>query len=237
MFILPKRNLVQRAINRSLHRFGIKPFPVRFESSLAEAGSDPATVFNAVYEANYWESPESKSGPGSEQQTTTRYVPQLIQAIRDLGIRSMFDAPCGDLNWMSDIIDKTGVAYIGGDVADEAVATARSRRPDLDIRHFDICSDDFPAADIWHCRDTFFHLSIDDIQRALAKARSAKISYAAITTHRARYLANLDIKTGGFRLLDLERPPFNFPKPLRYLRDYPAGQFPRFVAIWRMADL
>ena len=237
MIVLPKRNVLQRAINRSVHRFGIKPFPVRFESSLPEAGRDPATVFNAVYAANYWESAESKSGPGSERQTTARYVPQLIRAIRELGITSMFDAPCGDLNWMGEVIDQTGIGYIGGDVADEAVATAKLWRPDLEVRRFDICVDEFPAADIWHCRDTLFHLSFADIHNALTKAHSSKISYAAITTHRARYLSNLDIKTGGFRLLDLERPPFNFPKPLRYIRDFPAGQFPRFVAIWRMADL
>lgn len=237
MFVVPKRNLVQRAINRSVHRFGIKPFPVRFESSLPEAGADPETVFNAVYAANYWDSDESRSGGGSELRIAERYIPRLVKAIRDLGIRSMFDVPCGDLNWMPAVIDETGIDYIGGDIATDALETARSRRPDLDIRHFDICSDDFPKADLWHCRDTFFHLSFAHIRQALARAAAADITYAAITTHRSLFLTNLDVATGGFRLLDLERPPFNFPKPIRYLRDYPWGQFPRYVAIWRMSDL
>jgi hypothetical protein len=237
MFVLPRRNVVQRAMNRVTHRFGIKPFPVRFECSLPQAGADPGTVFNAVYESNYWDSAESKSGGGSELKAAQRYIPQLVEAIRTLGIRSMFDAPCGDLNWMPPVLDQTGIDYIGGDIADEAIAIARERRPDLDIRRFDICADDFPSVDLWHCRDTLFHLSFDAIRQALDRLRKSDIKYAAITTHRALYLKNLDIKTGGFRLLDLERAPFSFPRPLRYLRDYPPGRFPRFVGIWKVEDL
>jgi hypothetical protein len=149
----------------------------------------------------------------------------------------MFDAPCGDLNWITEVIDQTGIEYVGGDIANEAVAAARLRRPDLDIRLHDICVDDFPSVDLWHCRDALFHLSFADIRRALTTAETGRVGYAAITTHRARFLTNLDIQTGGFRLLDLERPPFNFPKPLIYLRDYSRGEFPRFVGVWRMSDL
>lgn len=237
MYVLPRRNLVQRAMNRATHRFGIKPFPVRFECSLPEAGADPETVFNAVYESNYWDSKESKSGGGSELSIASRYVPQLVQAIRDLGIRSMFDAPCGDLNWMPEVIDRTGIDYIGGDIAIEAIEIARARRPDLDIRRFDICADEYPSVDLWHCRDTFFHLSFADIGRAFDRLRASDIKYAAITSHRAIYLKNLDIKTGGFRLLDLEKPPFSLPRAICYLRDYPPGRFPRFVAIWETRQL
>ena len=235
MIVLPKRNIVQRALNRALYRFGIRPFPIRFESSLPEAGADAATVFNAVYATDYWGTLETKSGGGSTIEATAQYVQQLIAAINELGVKSMFDAPCGDLNWMHRVITQTGVAYRGGDIASEAVELALRRHPNVSL--FDICADRFPSADLWHCRDTFFHLGFADIRRALAKARESDIEYAAITTHRARWLKNVDIKTGGFRLLDLERPPFNFPRAIRYLRDYPPQQFPRFVGIWRMSDL
>jgi len=237
MFVLPKRNIAQRALNRLVHRFGIKPFPIRFECSLPEAGADPSTVFNAILAANYWESTESKSGGGSEMKVAGRYAPRLVAAINALGIRSMFDAPCGDLNWMPLVIDQSGIDYIGGDIAKDAVAAAKTRRPDLDIRFFDICTDGFPDVDLWHCRDTLFHLSFADIRKVLTKAMASNIRYAAITTHRSRYLRNLDIKTGGFRLVDLERSPFNFPKPLCYLRDHVWGHFPQHVAIWRMDEL
>lgn len=237
MIVSPQRPLWQRAINRFTHRMGIKFFPVTFDSSLPEAGADPDTVFNAVYASNYWESDESKSGGGSTHNATKAYVPQLIAAITDFRIRSIFDAPCGDLNWIGPVIDLTGVSYIGGDIANDALAAAKRLRPDLDTRRFDICADPYPDCDLWHCRDTFFHLSFADIERALRQAKASGIKYAALTTHRARYLRNLDIGTGGFRLLDLERAPFNFPPALRYLRDHLPGTFPRYVGIWRISDL
>jgi hypothetical protein len=138
---------------------------------------------------------------------------------------------------MPDVLRQVDVKFIGGDVAVEAIAAARARCPDLDVRPFDICADAFPDVDLWHCRDTLFHLSFADIGRALAQATASNIRYAAITTHRARMLRNLDIATGGWRLLDLEREPFSFPPPRMYLTDYRAGEFPRFVGIWLMEDL
>jgi hypothetical protein len=237
MRIVPARPLYQRAFNRLGRRWGINPFPIRFELSLPEAGGDPHTVFNAIYAANYWDCAESKSGGGSTFEATAQYVPQLVEAINDLGVTSLFDAPCGDLNWMHQVIRQTGVSYIGGDIAEEALAIARGQHPDLDIRRFDICSDVFPDADLWHCRDTLFHLSFADIRLALDKAKTSNMTYVAITTNRAAWLKNVDVGTGGIRLLDLERAPFNFPKPIRYLRDHRPGDFPRFVGIWRREDI
>jgi hypothetical protein len=230
VIVTPQRNIVQRALNRAGHRFGIKPFPVAFESSLPEAGQPD--VFDAVYETNYWDEPESRSGGGSTIEATADYRPQLIYWLKRLEIRLMFDAPCGDLNWMPLVLQQLDLHYIGGDISAGAVAEARKRCPDLDVRHFNICSDPFPDADLWHCRDALFHLSFDAIRAALGNAARSNVRYAAITTHRARLLRNLDIKTGGYRLLDLERPPFSLPKPLAYIRDYGQATFPRYVAIW-----
>lgn len=238
MIVVPKRNAFQRALNRAGHRFGIKPFPVAFENGMpAQLSSDTQSVFNAIHDSNYWGSTESLSGGGSEVLRTAEYRRQLVDAIKHFGIRSIFDAPCGDLNWMRLVLDQVDVRYIGGDIADQALAAARQRRPDLDLRHFDVCSDPFPKADLWHCRDSLFHLSFYDIWRALRRMFESECTYAAITTHRARLLRNIDIETGGWRLLDMERSPWRFTKPLVYLKDYLPGEFPRYVGIWRIADL
>lgn len=237
MQIVPRRPLYQRAINRLLHPYGVKFFPVAFESSLTEVAGDRDRVFDAIYETNYWDSTESGSGAGSELKKTEAYRRELVSAIREFGIRSMFDAPCGDLNWMPFVLAEVKIDYIGGDIAAAAISAAKARCPGADIRHFDICRDSFPDTDLWHCRDTFFHLSFDDIRAALRQAQNADIGYLAATTHKARFLRNMDIATGGFRLLDLERAPFNFPRAIRYVRDYSFGDFPRFVGLWKMTDL
>lgn len=237
MIITPRRSLPQRLVNRLVHRFGIKPFPIAFENSLPEAGSGREHIFDAIYAKNYWDSPESGSGGGSELAATALYRDQLVDLIEQLSIRSMFDAPCGDLNWMVEVLARIEIEYIGGDIADAALASARARLPKSRIDHFDICADPYPEADLWHCRDTFFHLSFADIRRALDQAERSDIRFVALTTHRARMLRNLDIATGGFRLLDLERPPFNFPPAMRYLKDHASGEFPRFVGVWSMDSL
>ena len=79
----------------------------------------------------------------------------------------MFDAPCGDLNWMVEVLARVEIEYIGGDIADAALASARARLPKSPIDHFDICAEPYPEADLWHCRDTFFHLSFAAIRRLL----------------------------------------------------------------------
>jgi hypothetical protein len=208
---------------------------VTFNSSLPEAGKPD--VFDKIYETNYWDTEESLSGGGSTLEATEVYRIELVQWLQRLGIRSMFDAPCGDLNWMPLVLERVNLRYIGGDISVRAVEDARKRRPDLDIRQFDICTDEFPDADLWHCRHTFFHLSFADIKKALANACRSNIRYAAITTHKALWLRNLDIETGGFRLLDLRRPPFDLPTPLTWLSDTEKGTFPRFVGIWSIDQL
>ncbi|MES2119078.1 MAG: class I SAM-dependent methyltransferase [Pseudomonadota bacterium] len=227
----PHRTPFQRLANRLGRRFGIMPYPVTFSSTLPKAG-DRDGVFAEIYDKNVWGSGESRSGPGSELGRTERYRRNLLDFLRRRDIRSMFDAPCGDLNWMILVLDQWPMDYSGGDISDVAIDEARKRRPGVDVRRFDICRDPFPKAHVWHCRDTLFHLSFADIWLALRNFASSDIELALITTNSARMMTNLDVPTGGFRYLDLERAPFFLPKAQEYLRDTDDDGFPRFVGVW-----
>ncbi|MEO8451290.1 MAG: hypothetical protein ABI647_15960 [Gemmatimonadota bacterium] len=66
------------------------------------------------------------------------------------------------------------------------------------------------------CRDCLVHLSFADVGRALANIRSARITYLLTTTFPEEAL-NVDIATGDWRPLNLEREPFSFPPPLALL--------------------
>lgn len=226
-------NLLARVANRLGRRWGIRPFPWANPREFAAAGNDNRAIFDRIHELNYWGSDESVSGGGSTSERTSEYAAALSRLIAQRGWRSMFDAPCGDLNWIGAVIDATGVDYIGGDVSEQALAAARQRRPDADLRLFDIRSDPFPAADVWHCRDCLFHLSFEDGLAALRNFARSDVAWALLTTNTARWLRNLDIETGGWRLLDLERAPYNLPPPVLSLKDYPPDtEFPRFVSLW-----
>jgi len=203
-----------------------------FDCGLDDVAGDKDSVFERIYRENFWGSGESGSGPGSELDRTKDYRGALEDFLRRERVQSFFDAPCGDLNWMPAVLAAYPMQYSGGDISESAVAIARKRHPELDVRQFDICRDSFPDVDVWHCRDALFHLSFDDIWAALGNASRANLRFVLLTTHRSRMLTNVDVRTGGHRYLDLERAPFNFPPAKEYLEDYLPGQFPRAVGIW-----
>jgi hypothetical protein len=225
------RPLLKRVANRLGTPLGILPFPFANECAVEGTG-DKGRVFEKIYQENYWTTGDSGSGAGSELKWTTTYRQELLDLLDRYQVESLFDAPCGDLNWMSQVLADRPMRYVGGDISKTALALARQRCPDVDLRLFDICHDPFPDAAIWHCRDALFHLSFADIWLALENAARSSIKYALITTHRARWLRNLDIATGSWRYLDLERAPFNFPRAAEYLADSGFGEFPRFVGVW-----
>ena len=226
--------LAQRIANRIGRPFGINPFPRAFPNPLAESAGHATEVFDEVYRHNYWGSEQSRSGVGSEIAFAARYRAGLSALIQSRGFHRVFDAPCGDLNWMAPLVAEAGLDYIGGDISSLVVGDARSHNPTLDLRVFDIISDPFPEADVWHCRDCLFHLPFEAIRQALSNFVSSSIPFALITSHRARILhRNLDVGFGGFRFLDLEWAPISLPSPLARITDFvPGSDFPRYVCLW-----
>jgi hypothetical protein len=219
--------LMRRIINRMGRPLGINPFPRAFHY---EVGGQ----FDTIYQDNFWGSEQSRSGVGSELAFTEKYREALAELIKDKKFTSIFDAPCGDLNWMPELLKQTNLQYQGGDVSPSLVKELQKRHPQFNIQHFDICRDAFPKADVWHCRDCLFHLPFAEIRKSLKNFVASDIPYALLTTHKAFLLhENLDVRGIGFRFLDLERPPLLLPKPLVYLPDYESGSdFPRYVGLW-----
>lgn len=212
--------------------FGINPFPRAFPPAAIDQSAN-VEVFDAIYVSNFWGSAESPSGAGSEVPRATRYLDRLRTCLTERGLRSVFDAPCGDLNWIKPLADDPAFDYCGGDIARSLVADLNRRYPDISVEQFDICASPFPDADVWHCRDCLFHLPFTDIRRALENFARSSIPFALLTTHSVLYMRNLDVPAGGFRYLDLERAPIGLPRPLEYLRDFRLGlEFPRYVGLW-----
>jgi hypothetical protein len=225
--------LARRVINKLGRPFGINPFPRAFSNPLLEAGASSGQVFERIFTTNFWDSQESYSGRGSEKAFTKPYCDELQNIIAARGFVSLFDAPCGDLNWIPQVIAATGIRYVGGDISASVVESVRRSHPNFEVKIFDICEESFPEVDVWHCRDCLFHLPFADIRQALKHFASSRIPYALLTTHKARWHSNLDVTRGGFRYLDLERDPINLPQALHYLKDYTSGvDLPRYIGLW-----
>jgi hypothetical protein len=194
---------------------------------------DPRSQFDLIAQQNLWDSGESVSGLGSEMTMTEVYRGELVNLIRKRGFSSIFDAPCGDFNWMPAVLAETKIRYTGADIAPTLVERNRRRFPQYEFIEFDITRDDFPSVDVWQCRDCMFHLSDAMIWEALRNFARSGCGYALLTTY-GGILRNVDIETGGWRYLDLTRPPFRLPRAEVMLRDYRLGRdFPRYLGLWR----
>lgn len=196
-----------------------------------KAARSSRSRFDEIAVGNLWGSSESLSGGGSEVERTKAYRRALVELVKLRGFESMFDAPCGDMNWMPLALEEMRIDYVGGDISPSLIERNRTRFANLKFVEFDITKDRFPGADVWHCRDCLFHLSYREIDLALRNFLRSEIPYALITNHRG-LIRNVDIESGGWRYLDLRRRPFELPPPEAMLPDYRFGDLPRFVGLW-----
>lgn len=188
-------------------------------------------VFANIWRTRRWASDGvHRSGTGTSLEYTANLRRELPKVIARHGIHSVFDAPCGDLNWMQ-TVDLGGVEYIGGDIVPEIVAENASRFPGRRFCRFDITEDELPTVDLWLFRFCLCHLSYSDIAKALRKFFESSVKYLALTSHPDAQ--NADVETGGFRMLDMLAPPFAFGPPIEAIDDY-IEPFPRCqLLMWK----
>jgi len=213
----------------------------RLRSAVKFARHDHRSVFSRIYNERYWGDDESVSGIGSRMASTESVRLELPRIIEQYRVRRLFDAPCGDLNWIRPVLKQTKVDYVGGDIVPEVVELARRNSPSETcvFTVFDITSDPFPSADLWLCRDVLFHLSFDNIWKALANFARSDVGLMLVTTHTAPDIANRNIWNGDFRLLDLFKPPFSLPPSIVVDRfpDYAEPQPQRDMVLLRRQDI
>lgn len=198
--------------------------------------SELRAVFENIMALNRWSGGESQSGPGSTLNYTQRLRPRLESFVEDFKIASMFDAPCGDFNWMKEVKFSERFAYLGGDIArslieQNQIAYAGEGRQFVE---FDVVNDAFPDSDLWFCRDCLFHLPEALIFKALRNFSRSSIKFLMMTNHiNASGFVNTDIPAGEFRLVDFFAEPFNLPGDVLFrVVDYVDPFPPREMCVW-----
>jgi hypothetical protein len=193
------------------------------------------TLFSDIYRKNLWQNSESVSGRGSTLARTEAIMNYLPLIFQELNAKTLLDAPCGDFNWMRHTNLK-GIKYIGADVVPDLIARNREMYAS-DERTFlimDITKDKIPHVDVILCRDCLIHLSFKHIHSALSNFKNSNSTYLLCTTH-INVHENQDSVTGGWRSLNLQLPPFNFPEPFKLLiEDIELG---KCLGIWRLDEL
>jgi SAM-dependent methyltransferase len=196
-------------------------------------------VFRQAYQRNIWGDPESVSGPGSGVARTASFRDQIPRLLNELGANSLLDAGCGDFNWMKEV-SLPVEQYVGIDVVPELIAHNGQRYNEATRRfmHGDILRAELPRVDVILCRDCLVHFSFEDVWTALRNFKRSGSSYVLATTF-TEFSDNVDIETGGWRRLNLEQAPFNFPPPEKSIDEkcpHPGGEDKR-LALWRLKDI
>lgn len=193
-------------------------------------------LFTEIFKRNLWGSSESVSGPGSTVDYTENLRSKLPELCKAFSIKSIFDAPCGDLNWMRLVLPELDVRYIGGDIVKEMVDAHQARYGSATARfiHIDLSRDDFPEVDLMISRDFLFHMSYQDTLKILDNFSRSNTKYLLTTTHKdINLFHNADIKTGNVRLIDLFSAPYNFPREVKFrIEDWRPPFEPREMCLW-----
>ena len=205
---------------------------------------DTEKIFEKIYINNYWGSNKSRSGPGSSLKNTKNIRKNLIKIIKKYKIKFIFDAPCGDFNWMYLVIKNSKLNYLGSDIVKDLIKLNKIKYKSKNIKFSkkNLISGKFPKADLWIGRAFFYHLSFNDIRKVLINLKKSKIKYCLITNHRvnSKHL-NKDITTGSFRRLSLFKEPLNFKK--NYLLKVKDTYFQNInlvdeeIILWKTKDL
>jgi hypothetical protein len=204
-----------------------------------------ARIFRRMYRLNRWSSSATVSGVGSDLQQTAAVRRELPALLARHHIRSIVDAPCGDLFWLRQVEGMELDSYIGVDIVPELVDRLSSAQPipNAEFRRLDVVSDPLPMADAVLCRDLLVHLNYQQIYRCLRNFRASGSTYLLVTTFPKHI--NRDIVSGRWRPVNLQAEPFAFPEPLDVLVEGNTQRNARLgisygdkcLALWRLADL
>jgi hypothetical protein len=212
---------------------------------LKKHSADSGDAFTARYEYEVTRPggrQETVCGAGSTMAQTRVARETVARVVREHGVKTLLDAPCGDMNWMKHV-PLDGVRYIGGDVVEKMVDENRATLGGLTAgggsREFmvlDIIKNVPPKADLILCRDFLVHMVEADVKRALANFSASGSTYLLATTFPAT-TANVDLKfPGEWRPINLQIAPFNLPQPVMIVDEEcpDANGRSKSLALWKL---
>jgi hypothetical protein len=199
--------------------------------------------FTDIYRHRGFGVAHSASGPGSDLAQTQSIRDKLPGLLRELGVRTLLDIPCGDYHWMRQVPLRLE-RYIGADIVRPLVASNDFRYADAAHQFvpLDLTRDALPAAaDLILCRDCLVHLSLRDATRAIRQIRRSGARYLLTTTFPATCVNTDIITAASWRPVNLQLSPFGLPEPLRLLSEGCTEARGRYsdksLGLWRIPDL
>jgi hypothetical protein len=214
------------------HNFFMK---IKFRNKNSE------NIFNSIFNSNSWEDCETISGQGSNEIQTSEIVRSFPSIVTKFRIRSVLDIPCGDFYWMKNVDLEEIEFYYGGDIVDALIIQNQQKYSNdkCSFHKMDITTDRLFQVDLIFTRDCFVHFSFKDIQKSLINIKTSKSHLFATTTF-PKKKRNRNIQTGGWRPINLQESPFNFPEPVLLLNEKctEGKSFEdKCIGIWYVSDI
>lgn len=195
--------------------------------------------FTKIYHTKGFGGKFSASGPGSDPEQTSVILQEIPSLIKELNARILLDAACGDFYWMR-FVKMDLEKYIGVDIIPEIIRKNQLfySSETREFKKMNIIKDSLPKADIILCRDCLVHFSFKDIFSTIKYFKRSKSTYLLTTTF-PEHRNNIDIITGGWRPLNLQLSPFNFPKPLKLINEKcpERGYSDKCLGLWKLEDI
>ncbi len=212
--------------------------------SVAKLSAYNKELFTHIYNTHAWPGKESYSGPGSTLNETAIIRKKISELLQELNAKTFLDAPCGDFHWMQRVDLNFLDQYIGIDIV-EPLIKKNKQKHENHTRQFlcaNIITDPLPQADVILCRDCLVHLKFQDIMQALKNMKESGITYLLTTTYpRTQLNRKLNITSPRpWRPLNLQRPPFNFPKPLVLINEgckHDKRYSDKSLGLWKIEDI
>jgi len=198
-------------------------------------------IFTEIEERNIWQEEESVSGFGSALVQTKTIIEEIPKVLKKLDIKTIFDIPCGDFNWVKEI-NLSSKIYLGGDIVEEIIFRniKKYKTDNIDFVQFNILEDIQEKMDLVLCRDCLVHFSIADIWEALKNIKKSNSKYFMTTTFPDEEKNN-DTVTGGWRPLNFIKSPFYFPEPIILINENCTEKDGLFsdksLGVWEIKDL
>lgn len=214
--------MIKRRIRRLYRRF----FPY------GRTNPTNAERFSEVFRRRVWATGSSASGEGSERDSpcVTHSVAVLRHVVKEFGVQSIADVPCGDFHWFDLFLDDhPAISYVGYDVVDEVIKQNALRHPERVFVTLDVTQQAPGQADLVFCKDLINHLLERDVWSALANIVASGSRYVLITSNKGFSNSELNLtRPGASRLLDLTLPPYNLPPPI---------QGDHYLSLWSVAQI
>ena len=196
--------------------------------------SDLQKTFTGIYKSNYWAEAETVSGGGSRMDRTVQVRQSLPSLLKRMNASILLDAGCGDWNWMSQIDFDPALRIHACDLVPGMIAANRKKYKRAQFFEADITSDGLPYADVILCRTVLFHLSFENVWKALRNFQASGSTYLLATTHPHNTI-NIDIPDGAWRRLNLQAAPFCLPAPAEMFIDGHGDD--GYLALWKLEAL